>query len=509
MQFARETIKELLKDPVLFTSKLGGIEYRQYQIPPVRAIHRSIMEQRGDTIIVEMARQGGKNEIEAQIQTFLLLLFKRLAGEMVIVSPTYKPQTLNAMRRLRRVLNGNLLTKNIWKKESGYVYRIGQAMAMFFSGQKKANVVGATASLLLLVDEGQDVLKEKYDKDFTPMVASTNATQAIFGTAWTTNTLLAREKKFAKEEEKKDGVKRVFQAGAKEIAEEIPAYGLHVKKQVNKLGRQHPIIKTQYFLEEIEATGGMFPPGRRTMTQGRHEMEEKPKPDEIYAITIDVAGEDEEAEGDALRERMPRKDSTALTVARIDLETLYDEMIGAPTYKIVKRYYWIGTRHPKLYGEIRAICKHWRSAYVLVDETGVGEPLYSFLSKILAKSLVLGVMFTSKVKSKMGYRLIAAIGSGRLKDYDLKEHDGGLAEQFQKEMEYAEYEIHPGPGKRMSWGVPDGKRDENGEIVHDDLLVGAAMFTELDDEEWPAMGDKGTVIIQGEDPLSFIDEGEW
>ena len=37
-------------------------------------------------------------------------------------------------------------------------------------------------------------------------------------------------------------------------------------------------------------------------------------------------------------------------------------------------------------------------------------------------------------------------------------------------------ELREEPGKRMRWGVPDGTRDEaTGELVHDDLLVSAAM----------------------------------
>lgn len=509
MTYAYETLKKLLVDPILFMEKLGKVEMRGYQEGPVRAIVRSIVEQRGDTIVVEMARQGGKNEIQAQLEAYLMTLFQDLAGEIVIISPTYKPQTLNAMRRLKSVLDRNLITRDIWKKESGYIFRISQCLAAFFSGQRKANVVGATASLLLLADEAQDISIAKFDKEFAPMAASTNATTALFGTAWTSNTLLAREKKFALELERKDGIKRVFQADANEIAAEVETYGEYVTKQINKLGRQHPIIKTQYFLEEIDETGGMFPPARRALTQGRQKQCEKPGDEKIYAITIDVAGQDEEAEGRELREKHPRKDSTALTVAEIDLSTLYDDMIGAPSYHTVKRHYWTGTKHVRLYGEIWAVCEMWKPAYVLVDATGIGEPLYSFLTEKLYRMDVRGIYFTVKTKSDMGYRFLAAVDSGRFKDYDTGEDDSGLAKKFQKEMEYCQYEIRPGPGKRMAWGVPEGKRDENGDIVHDDLLIGAAMFTELDGEEWPGQGEKGTTIIQGDDPLNFIDEGEW
>ena len=45
--------------------------------------------------------------------------------------------------------------------------------------------MGATASLLLEVDEAQDVAINKFDKDIDPMADSSNATRIFWGTAWT------------------------------------------------------------------------------------------------------------------------------------------------------------------------------------------------------------------------------------------------------------------------------------------------------------------------------------
>lgn len=509
MSLAERTLKHLFLHPVEFIDRLGGIRLRRYQIAPVLAIARSIRQNLGHTIIVEFARQGGKNEIQAQIETYLLAAYMLSGLEMVIVSPTFKPQTENAMRRLERTLAANWLTEGIYKKRSGYIFQIGQCLAAFFSAQLTANVVGATASLLLLVDEAQDTSIVKFDKDFDPMRASTNATAAFFGTAWTSDTLLEREKKVALEAEKQDGIQRVFVVDAKKIAKEVPAYGLHVKKVIAKLGRQHPIVKTQYFLEVIDAIGGMFPPARRALARGTHAPYDVPECNQLYAITIDVAGEDEEAEGDLLRAAKPRKNSTALTIAEIDLSTLDDLMLTAPTYRIVKRHYWTGRNHVSLYGEIAAICELWQPVFVLVDATGIGEPLYSYLAKRLARMEVIGLKFTAQVKSNLGYRVLAAIDSGRLKNFADKNNRDALSGLFFKEMEYCRYEIKPGPQKHMAWGVPDGQFDQNGEAVHDDLIIGASMFTELDGAVWPSTGGGEAVIIQGVDPLTEIDKGSF
>jgi hypothetical protein len=127
---------------------------------------------------------------------------------------------------------------------------VGQARIFFLSGAPTANVVGATASTLLECDEAQDVLTAKWDKEFAPMAASTNATCVFWGTMWTSQTLLARELRLARQRRRKDGHRRVFVLGADDVAEEVPAYGKFVAEQIAKLGRSHPLVKTQFFSEK-------------------------------------------------------------------------------------------------------------------------------------------------------------------------------------------------------------------------------------------------------------------
>ncbi|MFO7625415.1 MAG: hypothetical protein R6V73_13800, partial [Anaerolineales bacterium] len=108
----------------------------------------SVCNNRGHTIVVQFPRQSGKNELQAQLEAYLLTLFCIADAEIVKVSPTWKPQTLNAMRRLQRVLERNLCTRGRWVKEGGYIYRILSARIFFLSGSPTTSVVGATASTL-------------------------------------------------------------------------------------------------------------------------------------------------------------------------------------------------------------------------------------------------------------------------------------------------------------------------------------------------------------------------
>jgi len=54
--------------------------------------------------------------------------------------------------------------------------------------------------------------------------------------------------------------------------------------------------------------------------------------------------------------------------------------------------------------------------------------------------------------------------------------------------------------------VPDGSRDPaTGELVHDDLLISAAMCAVLDDKEW--FVSLPPFIIEADDPLKELDQG--
>jgi hypothetical protein len=508
-----QALKRLLGDPVTFARYASGLRLRAYQEQAAKAIVDSVVHRRGFTFVVIMSRQAGKNELQAQLECYLLTRLMQTNAEIVKASPTFKPQTENAMRRLERVLQANVIARRLWKRDSGYIYRVGQARIYFFSAYKEANVVGATASILLECDEAQDVLPVKWDKDFAPMAASTNATTVFWGTIWTSRTLLARELRAARAAEAKDGVRRVFMFDATAVGKEVPAYATYVANQVQKLGRSHPLIKTQYFLEEIDAEGGMFPPARRLLMQGQHAYREAPEKGKIYAILFDVAGEDEDAGSLALpaaqaelREREPRKDSTAAAIVEVDLSTLSDIVIRAPTYRVVQRRLWTGTKHAILYGELRALAETWAAKYVVIDATGVGAGLASFLDKALPGK-VIPYIFSSKSKSDLGYGFLAVIDSGRFKDWNsaLSPEHSSLRSQFDRELDACEYEILDGPGKLMRWGVAAEARDsETGQVLHDDLIMSAALTAVLDQQPWSL---PGGFVVQAHDPMKEIDRG--
>ncbi len=183
-----ELLKKLLRDIVLFVRYASGLKLRHYQEEAARAIVNSVVHHKGLNFVVIFPRQSGKNELQAQVQAYLLTLLSGERNEIVQISPTWKPQTENAMRRLEEVLSNNLIVRDRWQKHFGHIYQVGRARVVFLSGSPTTNIVGATASALLSVDEAQDIQIEKFDKEISPMVASTNATTVFWGTAWTSRT---------------------------------------------------------------------------------------------------------------------------------------------------------------------------------------------------------------------------------------------------------------------------------------------------------------------------------
>jgi len=504
-----ELLKKLLRDITLFTRYTSGLKLRSYQEAAARAIVNSVLGQKGLSFVVILPRQSGKNELQAQIQAYLLTLMSNRRCEMVQVSPTWRPQTENAMHRLESVLSGNLILKDRWEKHHGHVYQVGKARLVFLSGSPTSNIVGATASLLLSVDEAQDILTEKYDKEIAPMAASTNATRIFWGTAWTSDTLLAREEKAALAQQAADGIQRVWRLTCDQVAAEVPAYGQFVADQIAKLGRHHPMVRTQYYSEDIDADGGLFPPERLAQLYGIHPPQVWPAKDAIYVMTLDVAGEDEQDQGDLTRMGNPARDATALTIARVNLGSLQDPALPLPRYEMVYRQQWVGVKHVHIYAQVLSLAQTWDIRFLVVDATGVGAGLSAFLTRALG-SKVIPFVFNSRTKSDLGWSFISMVDCGRLKEYapakeagDAPDNRGSLARlhhQFFEQLTHCQYAIIPGPEKRMKWSVPDGTRHPGtGELIHDDLVISAGLLSVLDQQHWSVTSP--TTVISASDPL--------
>lgn len=459
---------------------------RPYQEEVLTSVLSSVFYQKGLTFTVEIARQGGKNELSAQIELLLLMFNLTESKNLVKCSPTFKPQTVVSMTRLKEKLNATDLAQ-LWTSEMGYIIRLGEARAIFLSADESANVVGNTAHLLLEVDEAQEVAEEKYIKEFKPMGSTTNVTNILYGTTWDDSTLLEKTKQNNLELERKDGIKRHFHYDWQEIARYNPAYLKYVEGERDRLGENHPLFLTQYRLMPIRGGGGFLSTLQRTQLQGDHARLSNPESGKIYVAGIDLAGEAEADEDFFLKSLKPRLDSTVVTVGEMFFESRFKfyqaqpphTLINpestpshfyinqSPTIKIIEHYAWTGVKHTELYPRLIDLLKNvWHCKSVVVDATGIGQPVASFLKNALG-SRIIPFVFTAASKTEIGFNLLAAINSGAIKMYAAD----GSAEyrEFWFQMEKAKSFYRPSRTMNFYVDPQDG---------HDDYLMGLALLVE-------------------------------
>ena len=505
-----------------FTRVFGGIRLRAYQQAAANAIVRSVLENQGLSIVVMFPRQSGKNLMQAQLEVYLMTLLAEEGAEMVKFSPTYQPQSLNAMRRLETALEANVLTRGKWHKSAGNHYRFKKSHLTFLSAAPGSNIVGATASTLLSLDEAQDIEIAKYDKQIAPMAASTNATRVFWGTAWSAQTLLARELRAAREAEARDGIRRVVQISAEEVRREVPAYGLFVDEQVARMGRNHPMVRSQFFSEEIDFAGGLFTPSRLGLMQGAHPALDTPLPGKRYALLIDLAGEDEALRLGGANTELdnPDRDLTAVTVMELDFSLLGEHLVGKPIYRVVNRQLWQGERHSTLYARLLRLADLWQPEKIVVDASGVGAGVGSFLRDKLGER-VITLQFTRQLKSRLGWGFLAVVDTGRFQDFSprsapdqwsanpllgqMAAEQDRLQALFYRQLAGLQAEVSTGPERLLKWSVPEGARDPEGVLLHDDLVLSAAMVAILDEQSWHLSSQ--AVLIEAHDPILEMDGG--
>ena len=449
-------ISELMQ---LAAGEPGVPSLRPYQREAARAIFESVRDRRGHSITVEIARQGGKNELSAQLETLLLALHAVRDAEAVKCAPTFRPQlAVSRLRLWKRIGQAGL--GPLASREPNAI-RLGRARIVFLSAEPAANVVGHTASLLLEVDEAQGVDPEKFDRDFRPMAAVANATTVYYGTAWDDRTLLERAKQANLEAERRDGVRRHFEYDWQAVAAHVPAYAAFVEGERQRLGETHPLFLTQYCLKPIAGGGRLLTAAQRAQLAGSHPRLSQPAAGHAYVAGLDLAG----GADDEGTPTVSTRDATVLTVGRLIYQSPA-ALVAEPRVEIVEHYAWTGEPHetllPRLVDLLRAV---WHVHRVAVDATGLGETMARLLASALGERRVEPVKFSMESKSKLGFELLASINGGRLKVYAgdaSPEH-----REFWRQAELARVDYRA--NRTMNFFVDPAEG-------HDDYLVSAALL---------------------------------
>jgi hypothetical protein len=162
-----------------------------------------------------------------------------------------------------------------------------------------------------------------------------------------------------------------------------------------------------------------------------------------------------------------------VTIGELDFSTL-DGVQKQPRICVVEHYCWKGKKHTELYPQLVDILKNvWHCRKVVVDATGIGQPVSSFLRQALG-ARVSPFTFTQRAKSDLGFNLLAAVNSGRLKVYS---GDGSAEyQEFWSEVERAKSQFRP--SQTMNFYVEPAEG-------HDDFLMSLALLVEAANQYQP------------------------
>ena len=506
-----------LMDPMMRGALRNGCLLRSYQAEALRTIYIAVRKRRGGCYTVTFPRQSGKNETQAQLESAVMAANRHRGGAIIKLLPTEKNQGEVSRKRLEGVLRGEdgQNAGNIRSLKTKTV--CGPTEVRYLSAGRGSAIVGATADLMLEVDEAQMVPPEKYDREAAPMAAANNAVQVFWGTVWDDRTLLARQSRLALKEEEQNGIRHFFRTTAAEVAKEVPEYSAFLQGQIEGLGREHPAVRTQFFCEEISALTGMFTPERCSQMRGDHLPHKEPVRDSSYVFLIDIAGADEMS----LRDKQnygfsDRRDATVLTICSVSLPENESGSMGRPepVWRVAARRYYRNMPADMLQEAVSQEVRFWDPVRIVLDHTGLGCMLSEYLDHAFP-GICRSYDITPAVKTKMAWGFLAMVNTGRWLEYHVDEleplhspckpgrdawellTDPALLQQmFFRELQACRLE--PGANSQtVRWGVPKGTRDPaTGRYIHDDLVMSAALaalcgddlpinyYTEKDLERW-------------------------
>lgn len=512
-----QAVRHILSDVSLFSRLVLKLPLYRYQVQAVTAVIDSVLNRRGLEFLLVFPRQSGKNEAVAQLLVYLLNLLQRAGGN--IVYGAIGDGLGRGIDRLEERLDNDWNGRHWTKKTKPTRRLLGKAAVIFLSSHPQASARGETAHWLLVIDEMQDQHAPHLLAVFDPMRAASNATAVYLGTVKTTGDALWQKKQELEKETEQDGLRRVFLVTPDQVTAENRYYAQFLNAKIRRYGRKHPIIASEYFLEPIDAEGGLFPPARCALMRGPHARLRKPEPGKTYVATLDVAGQDEAATDPVARLHNPGRDYTVATVFEV-MEGEHDD--PGPAYLAVDVFVDHGSRHfqnvpgrPMLAARLLAFLETWGVVHLVSDQSGVGEGLTSWLQAKLGRRTVTGFSFAGRSqKAALGSSFLALIETGRFK-YWSSDEDTPLSDGwwFWAQASACDYELPPDGrfDRDLRWGVPATKKlptPEGTQPIHDDRLLSAALIAHVDTlirSGTIVLGRAESAVIPAQDPLQDME----
>ena len=456
-----EVAKKAWSNPEWEARVLTRRPLRGVQAEIIKKVENFIGSHSGGVMTILSARQTGKNETAANLQRRHLWhnQYSEHKSSWIRTAPTHEPQIVNSKKRLEEVMKMDIknvchhplfMEKKIQKSE-GYIWRLGNATVEFMSSGPHSNVVGATASECLDMDEAHKIDKAKFDEDFGPFTASTNAGSLLWGVAANGLDAIEWYREFNHDEGRDDLNLRYPCELWMEASE---TYRAHVEGRVRALGWDHPIIKTQYRLIPVANEGTFINKQQaQDLFDSQHERQHGPIPGRHYEMLIDLAGgnEDFNPAANFVGEGETDTDSTVVWIYEVTQVICQNNIF--PVLRLVNLYWWTGVPLPDQEEKIMRLITDWRVQKVTVDGVGIGRQLSEALEQRFGVFIINKYIATQTSISEDCFDLLARFNYQAVQMF---RNDGSLEyEEFSRQVGWTKYASAKG---KMTLIKPTGNR---------------------------------------------------
>jgi len=242
-----------LKDK--FVKEKCQVDFYPYQKDPSDYIVKSILEQRGEEILLEFSRQSGKTEMVANLCYFLALYLPYMKnwkqGFRIGIFAPKLDQAAITFNRLKTRMSEEVLTYlglSVEVSNGNTLSFSNGSVIKCLSARDSTDITGETFDLIIL-EECQKIGERKLKAEIFPMGASTNATRILIGTAW------FQRSYFYSAVRKYKGKENSFIYDYHITQEYNENYKKYVAAEKDRIGEESDEFRAMYGLEWILARG--------------------------------------------------------------------------------------------------------------------------------------------------------------------------------------------------------------------------------------------------------------
>jgi hypothetical protein len=398
-----------------------------YQSEIARAVLDSVLNERGLTFTVEIARGGGVRELSAQIEHLLLTLHLNDGANLLRIAP---PGSADTRERVVDALQDGAL-HGLWSAERKSV-RLGRSTLRFLTTEELGPTVLQHGVGLIEVADAQLVSERVFESWIRPLGDAARATTVLYGQPLNGETPFELTKQRNREAEVRDGFTRHFRVAPDEVASALLEFVHEMAQAKARLGEDHPEFQSAYLLRPTVAGAPLLASDRLGAIEDGQRTHEPTGAHDIVASVVATrlpAGEGVPA---ALLFNNPSA-TAVVTIA---------ERTPDGGFRVVD-HRWVETIDAKMLAKrVAKILAEWQPMRTVgQDLSGEGHAFRDALNDAMGLTPVAWVRNDVASEARRLAALVAAIHTGRITTYRFDgspEHRALRHELATAEVNYAD-----------------------------------------------------------------------